>query len=271
MASILDKIVEVQEEELRKRKREVSLRDFNNFPLYEEPRRDFNAALRSSEAISIIAELKKASPSKGVIRTDFQPEKLAVSYAENGASAISVLTEKPHFLGDLNYLARVRGEVELPLLRKDFIIDPYQIEEARAFGADAVLLIVKITDGSQLNELQAAAGEAGLATLVECYDHDDLARIDLEPMPVVGANNRNLETFEVALHHGLEILNKTSESTITVSESGIHSAEDLVTLTENKIDAALIGEYFMKQEDPGKALHAMLSRLSEKLEKTQNS
>ena len=254
MASILDKIVEARKERLNKSKRRIGMGDFNSFELYEAPRRPFADALRQAGEVAIIAELKKASPSKGDIRSEFDPVELAGKYVEGGASALSVLTEPDYFKGSIEYLLRVRKEVELPVLRKDFIVDPYQLEEARAYGADAALIIVKITDGSQLDELLAACRESGLQALVECYDQQDLERLEFSSFEMLGANNRDLRTFNVDLHGGVGLLQQGPDSMVKISESGIDSGRALRYLKEQGIDAALIGEYFMKQQDPGRAL-----------------
>lgn len=263
MASILEKIVEQTREDLSKRKRKVSFGDFESFSGYEKKRMLFSEALKKNGSVSIIAEVKKASPSKGEIRQDFDPLKIAESYFENGASAISVLTDEPFFKGSLKYLEQISGISPVPLLRKDFIIDPYQIKEAAAYGADAVLLIATICEGSQLSELLAATREFGLQALVECYHPEEMDNLEWEHVEVAGVNNRNLATFEVDLHRGIEILQKAPEHVVRVSESGIHKPEDLLKLSKNRIHSALIGEYFMKQPDPGKALREMLERFEE--------
>jgi indole-3-glycerol phosphate synthase len=258
MASILDTITEKTIEDLRKRKRKVTLRDFESFPEYEKPRKVFSDALRKDESVSIIAEVKKASPSKGIIRDDFDPVKVADQYIEAGASAISVLTDEPFFKGSLTYLENISGMSPIPLLRKDFIVDPYQVKEARAYGADAILLIATICDGSQLSELLAATDEFGMQALVECYHQEEVESLNWEEIEILGVNNRNLATFEVDLHRGIDILKQAPKHVVTVSESGIHKKEDLHILQENGIHAALIGEHLMKQKIPGDALKDLL-------------
>ncbi|MEX0770780.1 MAG: indole-3-glycerol phosphate synthase TrpC [Balneolaceae bacterium] len=269
MASILTRIIEQTEDDLRKQKQKVSFSDLHSFELYEKPRLDFARALRrvkeygKGSEISVIAEIKKASPSKGVIRAPFDPLEIAEEYVKGGASAISVLTDKPFFQGDLEYLKIISNEFDIPLLRKDFIIDPYQIKEARAWGADAVLLIATVTSGSQLNELLDAANELGLQALVECYSDKDVEKLDWDKVKILGVNNRDLNTFEVDLHRGIKLLNESPGQTVRVSESGLASAEDLMILWKHGIDAALIGEYFMRQPSPGLALRQMLDRLNQ--------
>lgn len=263
MASILDEIVEQTRNDLRKRKRKVSFRDFESFDNYEKVRRPFGDTLTESGPVSVIAEIKKASPSKGVIRKNFDPARIAEQYEEGGAAALSVLTDEPAFQGSLGYLKTVSETVELPVLRKDFIVDPYQVKEARAYGADAILLIMAITEGNQLQELLHAANEFELDCLVECYSEEDFNRIDFNEVLILGVNNRDLKTFEVNLHQGIELLQKAPEGTRLVSESGISSGKDLELLYVEGIHAALIGEHFMRQLDPGKAVKQMLEELEE--------
>lgn len=263
MATILEEIVEQTAADLKKRRNRISYRDLESLPGYERERRSLYNALREPEKVSVIAEIKKASPSKGLIRPDFDPRRLARQYQRGGAAALSVLTDEPAFRGHLDYLQAAAEEVQIPLLRKDFIIDPYQVKEARAYGADAVLLIATITDGHQLQELHHAAEEAGLQCLVECYTEDDLALVDFEQVQILGANNRDLHTFEVDVHRGIALLQAAPAATVRVSESGLRSAEDLNLLYREQIDAALIGEHFMRQDDPGAALQRMLDQLDE--------
>lgn len=261
MATILEEIVEQTAINIKKRKRKVSFSDFDSMPDYERNRRSLFEALSASDSVAIIAEIKKASPSKGLIRKDFDPKQIAGQYEKGGAAALSVLTDEPAFKGHLDYLKIASSEVDIPLLRKDFIIDPYQIKEARAFGADAILLIATITDGHQLQELHHAADELGLECLVECYSKDELKYIDLELVKILGANNRDLHTFEVDVHRGIALLQSAPEDTVLVSESGLSNAEDLKLLQDGGIHAALIGEYFMRQDNPGKAVKQMLDEL----------
>lgn len=267
MSNILEKIKEQTIRDLSKRKRKVSIADFNSFEGFEKERISFKNALQSSEIVSIIAEVKKASPSKGVIRKDFNPVDIALSYEEGGASAISVLTDQPFFQGDLNYLEAISKQVQLPLLRKDFIIDPYQIKEARAFGADAVLIIVAITNGSQLDELIHAAKEFQLDALVECYDELDFKRLNFDLVNILGVNNRDLKKFKVDVHRGINLLQQAPEGTVLVSESGLSTGKDLALLNKKGVHAALIGEHFMRQDDPGEAVKNLQEQMEEALEK----
>ncbi len=261
MANILEEIVEQTKIDLKKRKREVSFHDLGDMELFEQNPQDFSEALQLENDVAIIAEIKKASPSKGLIRPDFDPKKIAGQYQDGGASAISVLTDEPAFKGSLKYLEAASKNVSIPLLRKDFIVDPYQVKEAKAYGADAVLLIATITEGSQLDELLHATNEFGLQALVECYSEEDIEYINFDHIEILGVNNRDLRSFDVDLHRGIELLHKASEDTVLVSESGLGKPEDLKLLYDEGIHAALIGEYFMRQSDPGEAVMGMKSKL----------
>ncbi|PAU93977.1 hypothetical protein CK503_09945 [Aliifodinibius salipaludis] len=261
MPNILEEIVEQTKIDLKKRKDKVSFNDLGDMELFEQPPRNFGEALQIENDVAIIAEIKKASPSKGLIRPDFDPQKIAGQYQEGGASAISVLTDEPAFKGSLKYLKIASEEVSIPLLRKDFIVDPYQVKEAKAYGADAVLLIATITEGSQLDELLHATKEFGLQALVECYSEEDIEYVNFEHVDILGVNNRDLRSFEVDLHRGIELLHKAPEDMVLVSESGLSSPENLNLLFAEGIHAALIGEYFMRQPDPGKAVKNMKSEL----------
>lgn len=261
MANILEEIVEQTKIDLKKRKRKVSFNDLGDMELFEQAPRDFCESLEIENDVAIITEIKKASPSKGLIRPDFDPQKIAGQYQEGGASAISVLTDEPAFKGSLEDLEIVSREVELPVLRKDFIVDPYQVKEAKAYGADAVLLIVTITEGNQLNELLHATEEFGLQALVECYSEEDIEYVTFEHVDILGVNNRDLRSFEVDLHRGIKLLHKAPEDTVLVSESGLSSPDDLKLLYDEGIHAALIGEYFMRKPDPGEAIRNMKSEL----------
>lgn len=267
MANILQKIVAQTSSDLKKRKTEISFNDLHSLEGFEKNRISFKAGLQK-EGVSVIAEVKKGSPSKGVIREDFNPLDIALSYEDGGASAISVLTDKPFFMGDLEYLSAISKRVQLPLLRKDFIIDPFQIKEARAYGADAVLIIVAITEGDQFSELLAAAKEFGLDALVECYDQADFDRIDFNEVDILGVNNRDLRYFNVDVHRGTSILKQAPEGTVLVSESGISTGEDIALLKRNGIHSVLIGEHFMRQPNPGQAVKDLLEQGEEALERS---
>lgn len=260
MPNILDEIVEQTKVNLKKHKNKISFNDLGTMELYEQTSKDFKDALQLENDVAIIAEIKKASPSKGLIRKDFDPKKIAVQYRDGGASAISVLTDTAAFQGSLDDLEIAAREVSIPLLRKDFIIDPYQVKEAKAYGADAVLLIATITEGSQLEELLHATKEFDLQALVECYSEEDFQYVNFSDVDILGVNNRDLRTFDVDLHRGIELLHKAPKETALVSESGLGKPEDLELLYKEGIDAALIGEYFMRQKNPGEALQMMKSK-----------
>lgn len=263
MADILRKITEQTNEDLQKRKREISFRDLESFGLFGKERLKFSEAINKDGTVSIIAEIKQASPSKGIIRQDFNPLKLVDTYIENGASAISVLTDEPFFQGSLNHLEKAAEISTVPLLRKDFILEPYQVKEARAYGADAVLLIDTLYDGGQLYELLAATKEFELQALVECYHQEEIENLNWDDIEIVGVNNRNLSTFEVDLHRGVELLGKVPAGIVRVSESGISKPEDLRVLYQHGIHSALIGEHFMKQKDTGNSLKNFINEFEE--------
>ncbi|GAB5519283.1 MAG: indole-3-glycerol phosphate synthase TrpC [Rhodothermales bacterium] len=257
MPTILDDILADTKTLLTHRKREFPRSSLVSMEHYERPRLDFAGVLRGDD-LRFIAEVKKASPSKGIIRHDFHPTDIAQRYADGGAAAISVLTEPKYFEGSLDYLDAIRRVVEVPLLRKDFTLDPHQIEEARAYGADAVLLIAAALEKPHLIDLLDAAKEIGVACLVELYDADEIEKIDFERVNVLGVNNRDLRTFEVDIDHSLrvfeQIADRTDADVVRVSESGLRSADDLAYLRRNGIDAVLIGETFMRAPNPGMAL-----------------
>lgn len=259
MSDILEQIIEKTVSDLAKRKREISLRDLESMELYDKKCRDFKASLDHRNEVSIIAEVKKASPSKGIIRSDFDPMQIAKEYINNGARAISVLTDEPFFQGSLTYLEQISKFSTVPLLRKDFIVDPFQVKEAKAFGADAVLLIATMYNGTQLSELLSAVKEFDLQALVECYHEYEFQELDWDRVEIVGVNNRNLSTFEVDLHRGVSILKQAPKNVIRVSESGLNNPEDILFLWENGIHSALIGEYFMRQEGVGKAVIELIT------------
>lgn len=255
--SILEKIVSQTKIDLKKRILERSYTSLESEWGFEKELQSFSQAIKG-KVVKFITEVKKASPSKGIIREDFDPVSLARIYEKSGASAISVLTEEPFFKGHLSYLDDIAQQITIPILRKDFIINPYQIVEAKAFGADAILLIARILSDSQLDELLSAAKEYELDALVECYDLVDQERINYEKVSILGVNNRDLETFEVDVHRGVSQLNMAPESTITVSESGISTVDDIKFLQKNGINAVLIGEHLMRQSNIGEELRTLV-------------
>ena len=255
--SILQKIVTQTKIDLKKRISKRSLQSLESEWGYEKEFKSFSQAIRGKE-VKFITEVKKGSPSKGIIREDFEPVTLAKIYEDSGASAISVLTDEPFFKGHLSYMNDIAKQASIPILRKDFIIDPYQIAEAKAYGADAILLIVRILSNAQLDELLSVAKELHLDALVECYDIIDQERIDYEKVSILGVNNRDLEAFNVNVHRGVAQLKMAPESTITVSESGISTVEDIQYLQQNGIHAVLIGEHLMRQSNVGEELKKLV-------------
>jgi indole-3-glycerol phosphate synthase len=222
------------------------------------PVRPFGAALARPGRISVIAEHKRRSPSRGVIREDLTPEDVARSYEAAGAAALSVLTDEPFFGGRLEHLVAAREATALPALRKDFIVDPWQVWEARAAGADALLLIVAALEDDALGALLAVAGEAGLDALVEVHARDELDRALAAGARIVGVNNRDLKTLEVSLETALSLATAIPEGVVTVAESGIRTGGDIRRLREAGFDAFLIGERLMGAPDPGQALRSLL-------------
>jgi indole-3-glycerol phosphate synthase len=216
--------------------------------------RDFVGAMRNkiTQGLpAVIAEVKKASPSKGVLRADFIPADIAQSYAEHGAACLSVLTDKEFFQGSVDYLKQARASCDLPVLRKDFMVDPYQVFEARVMGADCILLIAGCLDDAQMAELEAIARSLDMAVLVEVHDAEELQRALNLKTPLIGVNNRNLRTFEVSLQTTLDLMKDVPADRLLVTESGILKSEDVRCLRDAKVQAFLVGEAFMRAEDPG--------------------
>lgn len=259
MSTILDKIVAKKRTEIADAKQAVaeeSLREkLSDAPLV----RSFFEALSAPGPIKLIAEVKKASPSKGVIREDFDPVEIAKTYAVSGATCISVLTDESFFQGDLGYLTAIREVVDVPLLRKDFILDTYQLLEARVAGADAVLLIAECLDDCNLRKLHNEAIELGMTPLVECYEPDNVARVLEAGATLIGINNRDLRTFETDLNHTIRLRQEIPEDHVVVGESGIHHPRDVKLLADNNVDAILVGESLMSKPDIGDAVKTLLS------------
>ena len=255
MSTILDDIIADTRELVARRKKETPIAELEERPFYDDREPLSLVDALQERGMSFLAEVKKASPSTGTIRDDFDPAWIAQQYANNDAAAISVLTEPQHFQGSLEHLAWIRAHVpDVPLLRKDFIVDPYQLVESRAVGADAVLLIATALDPGQLSELHAAATELGLSCLVEVYSAADLEKIDWDQVRVLGVNNRDLTTFEVDIENSLRIFDQVPRSVGRVAESGLSDPETLVRLREAGVNGVLIGEHFMRAENPGTAL-----------------
>ncbi len=262
--TILDRIVAGVREQMPARKRRVPVSTLEGMIRRTPPARSMTRALKQG-ALSIIAEIKRSSPSAGMLRAQASVRDIATCYAHAGASAISVLTEEKHFAGSLKDLSAARSATDLPILRKDFIIDEYQLLEALAYGADAVLLVATVLDPVQLRALQQAAVSLGLECLVEVYEEHEMDRIDWDLVTMLGVNNRDLRTFEVDLGHSVRLLQHAPARVVRVTESGLRTAEQLVALCQAGIDAALIGETLMRAPDPGEALQTLLASTQQAL------
>ena len=261
MNDILNQIVAVKREEVAAAQKRISLAALRADAESRVLTRDFEGALRAKIAkgqAAVIAEVKKASPSKGVLRADFIPADIAQSYAEGdgkvSAACLSVLTDRQFFQGSVDYLKQARASCNLPVLRKDFMIDPYQVYEARAMGADAILLIAACLDDAQMRDLEAIAHGLDMAVLVEVHDGAELERALALKTPLVGINNRNLRTFEVTLQTTLDLQKSVPADRLLVTESGILAPADVKTMRDAGIHAFLVGEAFMSADDPGLAL-----------------
>ena len=262
MSDILNKILATKAIEVVAAKAKLSLDEMQKLAHEQNQTRDFAprdfiAAIRAKIAAgqaAVIAEIKKASPSKGVIRVDFNPAEIAKSYAAGGAACLSVLTDIEYFQGSAEYLKQARAACNLPVLRKDFMIDAYQVYEARAMGADCILLIAAAIDLAKMRELETVAHSLGMAVLVEVHDGDELALALQLETPLVGINNRNLRTFDVTLQTTLVLLARIPAGKIVVTESGIFTADDVKLMTNNNVHTFLVGEAFMRQNDPGNEL-----------------
>ncbi len=257
---ILDEIIAHKKEELAETKRLATFPDIRSKALDAAPTRGFGKALSGTGGIRLVAEVKKASPSKGVIREDFDPVKISQIYEKSGASCLSVLTERKFFQGELDYLGRIRKVVELPLLRKDFIIDEYQIHEARAAGADAILLIAACLEKQQLGDYLEIARQLGLDVLVESHTYKELDKSLQAGATLVGINNRDLTTFMVSLQTTFDLLKDIPDDRTVVSESGIKTRKDAVLLQEAGVDAVLVGESLMRETDIGKKVKELLGK-----------
>src|SRR6218665_3785529 len=262
MADILKRIVEVKIEEVAAAKKRRSLASQREEAEARRDVRGFEAALRARIAAGhsgVIAEIKKASPSKGIIRPDFRPAEIAESYARHGAACLSVLTDAQFFQGSVAYLQQARAACELPVLRKDFMVDEYQVFEARAMGADCILLIAACLDDAQMADLEAVAHHLKLDVLVEVHDGAELDRALKLKTPLGGINNRNLRTFEVTLDPSLGLLDRVPAERLLVTESGILAPADVQTMRAAQVNAFLVGEAFMRAPDPGVALATLFA------------
>ena len=257
MSNILDKILATKSKEIFEAKKNISIEQLKK-NIFESGRpRDFVQALKdkhNKNEAGVIAEIKKASPSKGIIRQNFDPVSIALSYENGGAACLSVLTDQEYFQGHPEYIMQVKSNSMLPILRKDFIVDPYQIYESRALGADCILLIVAALDLKKMKELESLANELEMAVLVESHNQQELdLALELET-PLIGINNRDLKTFNVSLQTSIDLV-RNIEGRIPITESGIFTEKDVKLMNENHINTFLVGEAFMKQPDPGLALN----------------
>lgn len=258
MATILDEIVESKHREVNLKRSRMPLEEVEAQALEAPPARDFRTALMGPGPIRLIAEVKKASPSAGVIRSDFDPIVLARTYQSHGAACISVLTDEPYFQGHLSYLARIRASVAIPLLRKDFVVDEYQVHEARMAGADAVLLIAEILTDRELVYLIGKIKNLGMSALVEFHDEENLPRVLDAGADLVGINNRDLKRFVTDLDLTLRLRYKIPAEVVLVSESGIKTHADVQKLQEAGVSAILVGETLMRAENIGQAVEELL-------------
>jgi indole-3-glycerol phosphate synthase len=261
---MLEKIVEDKKKELENLKQEFSLEKLKEKLEGLEPTRNFKEAISdppgrgAGSGINLIAEIKRKSPSRGTICKDFDPLEIARVYEENGASAISILTDKKYFGGSLNFLLQVRGVTNIPLLRKDFIIDGYQIYESRVFGADALLLIAKILSEAELKRFLEIAHSLGIDCLVEVHNEEELNKVLKTEAQIIGINNRDLENFRVNLETTLNLVKKIPQGKIVVSESGFEKREDVLRLEGKRVNAFLVGEALMRSENRGKKIKELL-------------
>lgn len=262
MSDILDKIVAVKRQEVAAALARKPLAAMRADAESRVLTRDFVGAMRAKIVAglpAVIAEVKKASPSKGVLRADFIPADIAQSYAEHGAACLSVLTDQPFFQGSVDYLKQARASCDLPVLRKDFMVDPYQVFEARAMGADCILLIAACLDDAQMQSLEALAMSLDMAVLVEVHDGAELQRALQLKTPLLGINNRNLKTFEVSLDTTLGLLKDVPAGHLLVTESGISTVADVQRMRAAGVQAFLVGEVFMRADEPGQALAALFA------------
>lgn len=263
MADILQRILAVKAQEISAAQSRVPLAEMQALARAAAPARDFAGALRAKIAAgkpAVIAEVKKASPSKGVLREQFDPAAIAVTYERHGAACLSVLTDSQFFQGKLDDLKAARGACRLPVLRKDFMMDPYQVYEARAAGADSILLIVAALAADRMRELEATARELGMAVLVEVHDGAELDAALTLKTPLIGVNNRNLRTFETTLDTTLGLLQKIPADRLVITESGILKPQDVEKMRAHAVHGFLVGEAFMRAADPGAELERLFGR-----------
>jgi indole-3-glycerol phosphate synthase len=263
MVDILQRILAVKAEEIKRAKAAKALAEVRAEAAAAPPPRDFVGSLRAKVAAgfpAVIAEIKKASPSKGVLREHFEAAAIARSYEQHGAACLSVLTDEQFFLGEINNLREAREACRLPALRKDFMIEPYQVYESRAAGADCILLIVAALDRPRMQELEAIAHELGLAVLVEVHDGEELEAALQLKTPLIGINNRNLRTFETRLDTTLDLLGRIPRGRMVITESGILSAADVSIMRKSGVHCFLVGEAFMRANEPGAELERLFGK-----------
>jgi indole-3-glycerol phosphate synthase len=254
---ILKKIINRKEQEIKEALKIIPYNAMMEKAYEDRTTRDFYQALKDKSDLkenAIIAEIKKASPSKGVLRQDFNPAKIAKSYAQYGATCLSVLTDKDYFQGDDKYVAEVRSVVTLPVLRKEFIIEPYQVFQSRVLGADCILLIAACLEDQRMEDLAMLAISCHMDILVEVHNLEELKRVQKLRLPMVGINNRNLKTFDVTLQTTIDLLDAIDDNTLIITESGILNSQDVKLMNNHNIHTFLVGEAFMRQDNPGKAL-----------------
>lgn len=259
---VLKKILRRKVEEIAAACEAESLRDLSQRAATASAPRGFLNAMHdkiASGGAAVIAEVKKASPSKGVLRADFNPVEIAKSYSDGGAACLSVLTDKDFFQGSVEYLQQARAVCSLPVIRKDFIVDPYQVYEARAMGADCILLIVSALGDALLAELYGLARHLDMDVLIEVHNHEELDRALALAPPMIGINNRNLRTFEVSLSTTLDMLGSIPDDCLLITESGILTPDDVSLMRANNVNAFLVGEAFMRAESPGDSLQALFT------------
>ncbi len=259
MSTVLEKILAAKRREVEAAKARLPLGELQAQLADAPPVRPFLEPLLHPDRVGLIAEVKRASPSAGVIRPDFDPVEIALAYQQGGADCLSVLTDREFFQGDIEYLRAIRRRSRLPVLRKDFLIDPYQLYEARAAGADAVLLIAECLAPEELARLYRLSLELGMTPLVEIYQAENLRRVIELGVRLIGINNRNLHTFQTDLQHTLELLPQVPADRVVVSESGIRTAEDLQRLFAAGVKAVLVGEHLMRQADVAQAVQRLLA------------
>jgi indole-3-glycerol phosphate synthase len=259
---ILKKIIARKEQEVKEAIKLIPYDKMMETAYEDRTTRDFYQALKDKADLkqnAIIAEIKKASPSKGVLREDFNPIEIAKSYAQHGAACLSVLTDKDFFQGDDKYVADVRSVVTLPVLRKEFIIEPYQVFQSRVLGADCILLIAACLEDQRMEDLSMLAISCHMDVLIEVHNLEELKRVQQLRLPMVGINNRNLRTFDVTLQTTIDLLDKIDDDTLVITESGILGAQDVKLMKEHNIHSFLVGEAFMRQDNPGQALEEIFA------------